>query len=116
MTNLSQFAFLAAEAAAKGDNPEPLPFAGPIGLIAPIALLLAYALLTMGKLTAKHYSYQWMNVIGAAALTYTVVSPLNVGVFVTEALWTLIGIYGVYKIFVERKQGDASASSKPRVK
>ncbi|PID85037.1 MAG: transporter [Chloroflexi bacterium] len=81
-----------------------MPFANEIGLIAPFSLLLAFALLNLGKLTADHYTYQWMNVIGAAALTYSVISPLNLGVFITEALWTLIGVYGVVKIYLKRRK------------
>lgn len=96
-------------------DPETLPLAGQIGLIAPIALLAGYALLTAGKLTAKHYTYQWLNVIGAAALTYTVMKPLDVGVFVTELVWTLIGLFGVWKIWSERK-GGATKTKEPRVK
>lgn len=87
-----------------------MPLAQPISLIAPIALLLAYGLLTAGKVTADHYSYQWMNVIGAAALTYSVIDPFNVGVFITEAIWTLIGLFGVVKIFLKRRKAKAAQS------
>lgn len=79
-----------------------MPYAQEISLIAPLLLLLAFGLLNAGKLTADHYSYQWMNAIGAAALTYSVIKPFNVGVFITELLWTLIGLYGVLKIYRKR--------------
>lgn len=82
-----------------------MPFSNEISLIAPIALLAAFALLNLGKLTPDHYSYQWMNVIGAAALTYTTIDPLNIGVLVTEAIWTLIGLYGVFNIWRKRRAG-----------
>lgn len=88
-----------------------MPFSYEISLIAPIALLLAFALLNLGKLTPDHYSYQWMNVIGAAALTYTTIKPLNVGVLVTEAIWTLIGLYGVYSIWRKRRAGAAAPNA-----
>lgn len=104
---------------AVAEKADTLPLAGIIGIVASIALLLGYALLSLGKLSAKDYSYQWLNVIGAAALTYTVIYPLNVGVLVTEALWTLIGLYGVWKIYQERKgeaHGEVPTPQKPRVK
>ncbi|MDO5727145.1 MAG: hypothetical protein Q4Q03_04415 [Bowdeniella nasicola] len=82
-----------------------MPFSNEISLIAPVALLAAYALLNLGKLTPDHYTYQWMNVIGAAALTYTTIKPLNIGVLVTEAIWTLIGLYGVWKVWSKRRAG-----------
>lgn len=87
-----------------------MPFASELGLIAPLALLLAYGLLNSGKLTSEHYTYQWLNVIGAAVLTYTVIDPFNVGVFITEAIWTLIGLYGVVKIYLNRRK-KANASN-----
>lgn len=96
-----------------------MPFAPQIGLIAPIALLAAFGLLNLGKLTPQHYTYQWLNVIGAAALTYSVIDPFNVGVFITELVWTLIGVYGVIKIFLARRKGEpapgAAAADAPRV-
>ncbi|MDO5700032.1 MAG: hypothetical protein Q4P36_00975 [Bowdeniella nasicola] len=85
-----------------------MPFSQEISLIAPVTLLLAYALLNLGKLTAEHYTYQWMNVIGAAALTYTTINPLNIGVLITEAIWTLIGLYGVFRIFTKRRRAQAA--------
>lgn len=81
-----------------------MPYAQLISLIAPLFLLLAFALLNAGKLTVDHYWYQWMNAIGAAALTYSAIKPLNVGVFITEFLWTLIGLYGVVKIYRKRSK------------
>ncbi|QJC22492.1 CBU_0592 family membrane protein [Arcanobacterium buesumense] len=89
-----------------------MPLSTEIGLIAPIALLAAFGLLNAGKLTPDHYAYQWMNVIGAAALTYTVIDPFNPGVFVTEVLWTLIGVYGVVKIYrARRKEANKPTST-----
>ncbi|PFG28929.1 putative permease [Corynebacterium renale] len=86
---------------------ETLPFQTEISLAASVVLLLAFALLNLGKLTPEHYTYQWANAIGAAFLTYTCIKPFNVGVFITEALWTLIGLYGVYKIYRTRKKRQA---------
>lgn len=88
---------------------EKMPFAREIGLIAPIALLLGYALLNLGKLTANHYTYQILNVVGAAALTYTVIRPMSVGVFITELVWTLIGVFGIVKIYLKRRAEKQTA-------
>lgn len=89
-----------------------MPYVQQISLIAPLFLLLAFALLNAGKLTADHYLYQWMNAIGAAALTYSAIKPLNVGVFITELLWTLIGLYGVVKIYRKRSKAQSTSTRK----
>ena len=80
-----------------------MPFAATISLVASAALLVAYGPLNTGKLTPDDYAYQWLNAIGAAALTYSVIKPFNVGVFIIEALWTLIALYGVFKIWRARR-------------
>ena len=38
------------------------------GLIASVALLAAFALLNLGKLTPEHYTYQVLNFVGAGFL------------------------------------------------
>ena len=75
------------------------------GLIASVALLAGFALLTLGKLTAEHYTYQWLNAIGAGFLAYSafVTEPINMGVFLTEVIWSLIGVYGIFKIWRKRR-------------
>ncbi|MCZ9309026.1 CBU_0592 family membrane protein [Corynebacterium uberis] len=82
-----------------------MPFAAPISIVASVALLAGFALLNMGKLTPDHYTYQWLNAIGAAALTYSAIQPFNVGVVITEAIWTLIALFGVVKIWRKRSKG-----------
>lgn len=91
-----------------------MPLAQLVSLIGSVMLLAAYGMLNLGKVTPKSYLYQWMNVIGAAALTYSVIKPFSVGVFITEGVWTLIGLFGVYKIWHAKKK--ESVHSQPRVK
>ena len=79
-----------------------------LGLIASVALLAAFALLNFGVLTPDHYSYQVLNFVGAGFLTASAANPLNVGVFWTELIWSLLGLYGIVKIWsTRRKRADA---------
>lgn len=73
------------------------------GLIASVALLAGFALLNMGKLTTDDYSYQFLNFIGAGFLTISAANPFNAGVFWTELIWSLIGLFGIIKIFLKRR-------------
>ncbi|MBD2762446.1 transporter [Kocuria sp. cx-455] len=73
------------------------------GLIASVALLAAFALLNLGKLTPDHYTYQLLNFVGAGFLAASAASPFNAGVFWTELIWSLLGLYGVIKIWMKRR-------------
>lgn len=77
------------------------------GLIASAALLAAFALLNLGKLTPDHYSYQVLNFVGAGFLTASAANPFNIGVFWTELIWSLIGLYGIVKIWLSRRKQAA---------
>ena len=68
------------------------------GWIAALLILVAYALLSAGKLTAKDRAYQWMNVAGA--LGFIVNSGWN-GAIPSAALnviWAGIGLTALWRI------------------
>ena len=65
-------------------------------------ILLAYLLLSMGRLTGQSRLYQWMNVIGAAGFT---VNGWWHGALPSAALnvvWMLIGGFALWKIWAKR--------------
>lgn len=70
-----------------------------VSVVGTILLLGAYALMQFGVIKTESYLYQWGNGLGAACLAYSVIKPFNVGVFITESVWTLISIYGIIKTF-----------------
>ena len=77
------------------------------GLIASVALLAAFALLNLGKLTPEHYTYQVLNFVGAGFLAASAAAPFNAGVFWTELIWSLLGLYGIVKIWLSRRTQSA---------
>lgn len=81
------------------------------GLIASVALLFAFAMLNLGKWTAASYPYQILNFVGAAFLAASAANPLNLGVFITEVLWSLLGLYGIIKIYRNRRKPAAATTS-----
>ena len=83
------------------------------GLIASVALLAAFALLNLGKLTPEHYTYQALNFVGAGFLTASAASPFNIGVFWTELLWSLLGLFGIITIWVNRRKARDAAGAMP---
>ena len=69
-------------------------------------ILLAYLLLSAGKLTGQSLGYQWMNVVGAAGF---IVNGWWHGALPSEVLnviWMLIGAVAVWRILARRKVSD----------
>lgn len=81
------------------------------GLIASVALLFAFAMLNLGKWTPDDYPYQILNFVGAGFLTASAANPFNAGVFWTELIWSLLGLYGIIKIFLNRRKNHQSQSA-----
>ena len=74
-----------------------------LGLIASAALLAAFALLNMGKLTTDPYTYQILNFAGASFLAASAANPMNAGVFWAEVVWAALALYGIIKIWMKRR-------------
>lgn len=69
-----------------------------IGWTGAALILIAYLLLSAGKLTGQSRAYQWMNVVGAAF--FVINSGWN-GAIPSAALnviWTLIGLITLWRI------------------
>jgi hypothetical protein len=80
-----------------------------IGWAAALLILVAYALLSAGKLTASDRSYQWLNVVGAAG--FIVNSGWNGAVpsAALNVIWAGIGLAALWKI-ATRKGSSTSAT------
>ncbi|MDR7329083.1 CBU_0592 family membrane protein [Corynebacterium guangdongense] len=78
------------------------------GLIASAVLLLAFAMLNLGKWTTDDYPYQILNFLGAGFLAASAANPFNAGVFFTEIIWSALGLYGVVKIWRARRQAPVT--------
>lgn len=73
-----------------------------IGWIAALLILVAYVLLSFGKLSPQGRTYQWMNVAGAVG--FIINSGYN-GATPNAALnvvWAVIGLYTLWKIHQSR--------------
>lgn len=77
----------------------------PVGLAVEVAgwtgaalILLAYLLLSMGKLTGQSPLYQWMNVFGAAGFVINGWWHGALPSAVLNVLWLLIGGFALWRI------------------
>ena len=68
-----------------------------------VLILVAYVLLSLGKLEARGYVYQWMNVIGAAG--FVINSGYNGAIpsAVLNVVWAGIGLFTLTVVWRARK-------------
>ena len=66
------------------------------GWIGAFLLLLAYFLLIHKNLTSRSRMYQWMNIVGSLLLAVNTFSLRAYPSFVTNFLWFLVGLYGMF--------------------
>jgi hypothetical protein len=68
-----------------------------VGWVGALLILVAYGLLSAGKLTGRSPTYQGMNIVGAAG--FVVNSGLNGALpsAALNAIWIGIGIYALLK-------------------
>ncbi|WP_338424335.1 CBU_0592 family membrane protein [Sphingopyxis kveilinensis] len=70
-----------------------------IGWAAAATILAAYILLSLGKLEARGYAYQWMNVVGAGG--FIINSGYN-GAIPSAALnivWAAMGLFTLWTVW-----------------
>lgn len=79
-----------------------------IGIIAGICFVVAFGLLNFKVLTATSPIYQTLNFLGALGFVYTALSPFNPGLFITEAVWAIVALFGLWKIFTSSSKRKAA--------
>jgi hypothetical protein len=84
-----------------------------IGWLAAALILASYVLLSLGRLEARAYVYQWMNVVGAGGFVlnsgYNGAMPsagLNV-------IWAMMGLFTLWSVWRARKAASAVHSPNP---
>ena len=72
------------------------------GWVGASLILLAYLLLSMGKVTGQSPLYQWMNVVGAAGFTINGWWHGAIPSAVLNVIWMLIGGVALWRIWAKR--------------
>lgn len=73
-----------------------------------VLILLAYLLLSMGKLTGQSAAYQWMNVVGAAGFIVNGWWHRALPSAALNVIWMVIGGVALWRI-AQRKGSSTSA-------
>ena len=75
-----------------------------VGWAGAILILLAYLLLSAGRLTGQSLTYQGMNVVGAAGFVINGWWHGALPSAVLNVLWLMIGLFAAFRIFKRRRQ------------
>ena len=67
-------------------------------------ILLAYLLLSLRKLAANSYTYQFLNVIGAGAIGLSSYVKAAWPAAALNFSWMIIGVYALVTMLVKRKR------------
>lgn len=69
-----------------------------LGLIGVVLVLLAYGLVSTGKLKATELRYQLINIVGTAGVLISLMVQWNLSSFILNAAWLVIGIVGIARM------------------
>lgn len=75
-----------------------------------VLILLAYLLLSAGKLTGQSMVYQAMNVVGAAGFTVNGWWHGAIPSAALNVIWMLIGAIALWRILDRHKKADSPTS------
>ena len=77
-----------------------------LGVLGAICVVVAYALLQLGKTHPRTYTYNSINLAGAVLLLWSLLINFNLGSFLNEIVWVTISLFGLiqtYRTNNERK-------------
>lgn len=75
-----------------------------IGILGASAILLAYFLLQVNKMSSEGLLYSLVNCVGALFILYSLFYAWNLTAVFIEIIWLGISIYGLVKWFKARYQ------------
>ncbi len=78
------------------------------GWLGAALILLAYLLLSMGKVTGQSALYQWMNVVGAAGFIVNGWWHGALPSAVLNVIWMMIGGVALWRILARRKSSTSA--------
>lgn len=69
-----------------------------VGWAGAVLILLAYVLLSLGRIEGRSALYQWMNVVGAAGFIVNGLANGAMPSAVLNIIWLGIGLFTLWKI------------------
>ncbi len=78
-----------------------------VGFIGIAINLIAYAMLSSGRLKASEARYQLMNITGTVCILLSLVAQWNLPAFIANLAWLLIGLLSLARILWLAKRSRA---------
>jgi len=75
-----------------------------VGLAGTLMILLAFALLQVGRLSGNGVAYQLLNLFGAAGVLLSLTGTFNVSVALLEGAWVLVSASGLVRTLRARRR------------
>jgi len=78
-----------------------------VGLAGTLTILVAYFLLQSGRLQGNGLGYQLLNLFGAGGILVSLLGGFNLSVFLLEAAWMAVSLYGIVRTLRARRVAAA---------
>jgi hypothetical protein len=78
-----------------------------VGMAGTLMILGGFALLQAGRLSGTGLVYQLLNLFGAAGVLVSLWGSFNLSVFLLEAAWMAVSLYGIARSFKAKSQAPA---------
>jgi hypothetical protein len=78
-----------------------------IGILGTLMVLAAFFLLQAGKIHGNRLAYQLLNLLGAVGVLLSLQGKFNIAVFMLEAAWVAISVYGIVRTLSKGSQASA---------
>jgi hypothetical protein len=80
-----------------------------VGWAGAVCILLAYLLLSMGRLHGRSILYQWLNVVGAAGFAINGWYHRALPSAALNVIWMAIGAFALWRIL--KKRGSSTSAT-----
>ncbi|MGV8943204.1 CBU_0592 family membrane protein [Thermomonas sp.] len=70
-----------------------------VGLLGTMIILAGFFLLQAGRLAGTGLIYQLINLFGAAGILVSLLGKFNLSVFLLEAAWMVVSLYGIARSY-----------------
>jgi hypothetical protein len=78
-----------------------------VGILGTLMVLAAFFLLQAGKIHGNRLAYQLLNLLGAVGVLLSLQGKFNIAVFMLEAAWVAISVYGIVRTLSKGSQASA---------